>query len=82
MKLSEFKKLVREEIRNVLAERTQDEIEADKESIAAQVIGAKAKLKAAQAGVKVAKAKIGMLNKKKSEIQGEKPTEDIEEEKQ
>lgn len=76
MKLSEFRKLIREEVRKYLAEKTQEEIDADKDSVAAQIVGAKAKLKAAQQGVKVAQSRIAMLNKKKSEVASQKPSEE------
>ena len=78
MKESILRELIREEIRKAIAERTQDEIDADKESVNAQIVAAKAKLKAAQAGVKIAQTKISMLNKKKAGVQGEKPSEETE----
>jgi hypothetical protein len=72
MKAQEFKKLIREEVKKILEEKSADEIQADKESITAQIAGAKAKLKAAQLAVKVAQGKIAMLNKKKQEIAAER----------
>lgn len=79
MKLSEFRKLIREEVRKYLTEKTQEEIDADKDSVAAQIVGAKAKLKAAQQSVKVAQSRIAMLAKKKSEVSAQKPSEEDEE---
>lgn len=68
MKLFDLKQIIREELDKVMEEKSADEISADKESINAQIAGAKAKLKAAQLGVKVAQQRIAMLNKKKQEI--------------
>ena len=61
MKLTEFKKLIRAEIRKALRERSKDEITTDKESVEAQI--------------KAAQEKIKMLTQKKSELNAEKPSE-------
>ena len=68
MRASEFRKLIKEEVKKILQEKSADEIAADKESITAQIAGAKAKLKAAQLAVKVAQQAIATLNKKKQEM--------------
>ena len=68
MKLFDLKQIIREELDKVMEEKSADEISADKESITAQIAGAKAKLKAAQLAVKVAQQAIATLNKKKQEM--------------
>jgi len=68
MKASALRKLIKEEVKKILEEKSADEIAADKESITAQIAGAKAKLKAAQLAVKVAQQAIATLNKKKQEM--------------
>jgi hypothetical protein len=76
MKLSEFKKLIREEIKSVLVERSQDEIDSDKKATEAEITAAKARIKMATANVKVAKDKLSALIKQKSNLNSEQPSSD------
>jgi hypothetical protein len=77
MKVSELRKLIREVAQEYITEKTADEIKNDKDTVDAQLIAAKAKLKAAMANVKVAKEQISALTKKKSEVATEQPTEEV-----
>lgn len=68
MKSSLLRELIREQIRKIIYEKTQDEIAADKKSVDAEIKAAQARIKAATANVKVAKDKLVALNKKKAEV--------------
>ena len=77
MKVSELRKLIREVTQEYITEKTADEIKNDKDTVDAQLVAAKAKLKAALANVKVAKDELSALTKKKSEVSTQQPTAEI-----
>ena len=62
---------------HMLKEKTADEIKNDKDTVEAQILAAKAKLKSATAEVKVAKEQIAALTKKKAEMSAQKPSIEI-----
>ena len=62
---------------HMIKEKTADEIKNDKDTVDAQIIAAKAKLKSATAEVKVAKEQIIALTKKKAETAAQKPSTEI-----
>jgi hypothetical protein len=64
----ELKTIIREEIRKCLHEKTQDEIDADKKTVDAEIAAAKLRIKVAQANLKTAKDRLSALMKKKSEV--------------
>ena len=74
MKVSELRKLIREEVRKHLQEKTSEELTADKKAVDAQLTAAKLKIKMAQANLKTAKDQVSALTKKKTSISAEQPT--------
>ena len=75
MKKSELIRIIKEEISSILLEKTAEEIKNDSDTVNAQLLAAKAKLKSATAEVKVAKEQIVALTRKKSEVASQKPTD-------
>lgn len=74
MKKSELRSIIREQIRKIMSEKTQEEIDADKKAVEAQLMSAKLKIKVAQANLKSAKDQVSALNKKRARISSEQPT--------
>jgi ABC-type phosphate transport system auxiliary subunit len=68
MKLSELQNLIREEVKTVLSEKDQAEINAEKEEMDARVANTDTQIKALQ-------KKLGVLKKKSQEVAKQKPDE-------
>lgn len=68
MKLSELQNLIREEVKAVLSEKDQSEINAEKEEMDARVANTDTQIKALQ-------KKLGVLKKKSQEVAKQKPDE-------